>query len=901
MSLTKLFKSRVRKYSEAVAPVETDLWQAIQSRLQGAGNDTSPEITGSERVGRPIMNVARISKVIQKISQAVPNQPKEYPMDKERQKRGGLISRRDFLKVSGATIGAVAGMTMVPSNSPVLKSLTVAGPESIAASKEEKIFSGACRGNCASGCFLNIHVRDGKVVQTSMRDMPDTQYNRICVKGLTHMQRIYHPNRLKYPMKRVGERGEGKFERITWEEAISTIADKWMGYEKEFGKESFAIAWGSGSYGALSGQAIGCPTNRLLNAAGCANIQMTVDAAHGYAAGNAVGWGLNFTLNEPKDLHNAKTIICWGSNPVISQPHLMHFIMEAKENGTKFIVIDPIHNITATKADIFVPVRPGTDGALALTMMNIVVREGWTDQEFLKKSTVAPFLIKESDGMYLRLSDTKTLAEGEKDEILVRDADGNLGLPAEITDPVIEGTFNINGTKVTTAYSRLLERIAEYPPEKAAEICNISIEQIEEISRIYATNGPATIYQYFGIDHYINAHYNIWAMYALAMITGNMAKPGAGCGMGEVLPFFANIVGTLYPEGATGPSITLPMTEMHTVMDEKKWGTKEFALKGAFFTHMNHLGNAAQRQTTIEWMKKLDFIAVADMNMNETARYADILLPVAHWFEVKDIFACYGTHPYMLWQEQAIEPLYECKSDFDITKLLAETIGLGKHFEFSEEEYMDLWLDTDFARSMGLTREALEQAKAIKCLPGENFVFSEGGVFGTATGRAQFYNETPAPNSNYDARFYDKKFDLELERMPTWVPPYEAWHENPLHKKYPFILISEHVKFRTHSQWWDVPTLLELDPEPLLKINSEDAAKYDIRTGDHVRVFNDRGYVVLKAAIDEGIQPGVLTAPKGWEQQQFIDGHFSDLTTNITNVICANSGFFDVLVGIKKA
>jgi molybdopterin-containing oxidoreductase family molybdopterin binding subunit len=898
MGAKEFIKSFFKKYTEQDVPIELDLWPAIISRFQNSGEEVSNVSSGADHDGSPKSLMARLPEVLRKSNNLISPKHKEFAMEKEKQGGGGPLTRRDFLKVSGATAAAAA--VVGGTRRPVLRSLEEISSNAKSAQMEEQIYAGACRGNCASGCFVNIHVRDGKVVQISMRDMPDPQYNRICVKGLTQMQRIYHPDRLKYPMKRVGERGEGKFERITWDEAITTITDKWKSYTKEFGKESFAISWGSGSYGALSGQAFGCPTNRLLNVAGCAYIPMTVDAAHGHVAGYAVGWGLYFTHNEPKDLKNAKTILIWGSNPVISQPHVMHFIMEAREQGTKVIVIDPIQNITASKADDFVPIRPGTDGALALAMMNIVVREGWIDTTFLKKATVAPFLVKETDGKYLRLSDTKTLAQGDTDQFYVSDKDGNIGLVADIADPVIEGSFEYNGVKVNTAYSLLLKHIADYTPKKAADICNIPVEKIEELARIYATNTPSTIYMYFGIDHYINGHYNIFPIYALAMITGNMAKPGAACGMGEVLPFFINFAGTGYPKGATGPAINLPLPEMNTVMDEHKSGTKDITLKGAYFTHINHLSNAAQRQGTIDWMKKLDFVAVADMNMNETARYADILLPVAHWFEVKDLFACFGTHPYMLLQEKAVEPPYECKSDFEITKLIAEKMGWGEQFQFTEEEYMDLWLDTDFARSMNLTRENIEKEKALKCLPGDNFVFAEGGVFGTPTGRAQFYNETPAPGSNYDARFWNKKMDVELERWPTWVKPYEAWHENPLHDKYPYILISEHVKFRTHSQWWDVPTLLELDPEPIVKFNSVDAAKYRIRKGDKVKLFNDRGSVVMTAAIHQGVQPGVLLAPKGWEKQQFIDGHFSDLTNHDMNPVCANSGFFDVLVGVEK-
>lgn len=151
------------------------------------------------------------------------------------------------------------------------------------------------------------------------------------------------------------------------------------------------------------------------------------------------------------------------------------------------------------------------------------------------------------------------------------------------------------------------------------------------------------------------------------------------------------------------------------------------------------------------------------------------------------------------------------------------------------------------------------------------------------------------PNQNYD-----QQFDAAKDRLPYWEKPNEAWHDLPVRSKYPFTIISDHSRYRTHTQWWDVPALLELDPEPFVKINAQDAAKYGIKTGDKVKIFNDRGYVVMKAHLNNGVQPGVLTAPKGWEKQQYIDGHFSDLTSRVVNKICANSAFFDVAVAIEK-
>jgi anaerobic selenocysteine-containing dehydrogenase/DNA-binding NarL/FixJ family response regulator len=813
------------------------------------------------------------------------------------------IGRRSFLKGTAAA-ATVAGVAVASPGNTVMKALA-AGESASATNVEEQIFAGACRGNCSGGCFLNIHVRDNKVVRTSMRELPNPEYNRICSKGLTHLQRIYHPERLKYPMKRAGKRGEGKWERISWDEAITTIADKYKEYVSQYGKESFARYTGSGQYSLVNGMGLGNSSTLFTNVTGCTEIHMNVDMAVAHALGAAFGMGFLLFGNEYSDLKNAKTILCWGANPVISWIQTSHFLLEAKEEGAKYVVIDPVYNINASKADEFVPIRPGSDGALALGMMNIIVREKWVDVPFLKKSTVAPFLVKDSDGKYLRLSDLgKAKAGTPEDTIVVRDAAGVVGIPAEISDPVLEGSFEINGIKVTTAYSLLLNRIAEYPPEKAAEICNLPVEQIEKITKLYATNKPSSIYMGMGADHYTNGHYSLFAIAALAMLTGNLGKPGAYCGTNELLPFYGNLA-TPYPAGATGPSISIPFTEVEQVMNEHKWGTKEnLNLKMLYISHANPVNNGTDQNKVLAWLDKFEFIVMADMNMNDTAMQADMLLPVAHWFEAEDLMSSYHTHPHVMWQDKAIEPLYECKADFEILKMLADKMGYGQYFNMDTIGYIDKFLDADVARSMGLTRERLQKEKVARCVPGsahgpEHYIFAEGGVFGTATGRAQFYLED-IPITAYDAKYYNKKYDRDKEKLPTFVPPFEAWHENPLHQKYPFNLISDHSKFHTHSQWWDVPALLEIQPEPFLNINPEDAAKLGIKTGDKAKVYNDRGYAVLHVNLHAGLQPGVLTAQKGWHKKQFIDGHLSSLTQGQTAEVAGNQAFHDVLVAVEK-
>ena len=763
----------------------------------------------------------------------------------------------------------------------------------------EQVFAGVCRGNCTGGCFLNIHVRDGKVVRTSARELPNPEYNRICTKGLTHMHRMYSSDRLKYPQKRVGKRGEGKWERITWEEAIETIAEKWSGYQRDFGSNAFAIMWGSGNYATVSGAGMGSAINRLQNVTGASKISITSDFGQGRAAGNATGWGPNFAANESADLLNAKTIICWGANPTVSQLHNTHFIMQAKEKGAKYIVIDVTYNANASKADMFVPVRPGSDGALAMAMMNIVIREGWQDKEFLKASTVAPFLVKATDGMYLRYSDlaeNSTPIDPATDSIVVMAHGGNVGKSTEISDPLLEGTFTVNGIEVTTAYSLLLKRIAEYTPEKASEITNVPVETIEELARLYATDKPSTIYQFFGVDHYVNGHYSISCIYALSMLTGNMCKEGASAGMGEYLGTnVTNFVGALFPAGAPGPGPEMVITEIGNVIDTGMYGDVPINLKGAFITMANPVANMSERKKTLEWMNKMEFIVVSDLSMTETAKQADILLPSAHWFEATDAFCSYHTHPHIMWQDKAVDPPFECKSDFDIIKLISAKMGLGHHFDMTEEEYIALWLDSDGAKAMGITMEKLREEKALRHVPGPNYIEFAGGNFLTPTGRAQFYLEAVAPDYNIG-----QEWDIEKERLPHWEAPNEAWSENLLHAKYPLVIVSENSRLKTHSQWTHVTPLVEIDVEPYVKIHPVDAAKYGIKNGDTVRLYNDRGHVVMKAYLNTGMQPGVLSHPRGWEADQFIDGHFQDLPSGTLNPVCANQAYYDVLCAIEK-
>ena len=222
-------------------------------------------------------------------------------------------------------------------------------------------------------------------------------------------------------------------------------------------------------------------------------------------------------------------------------------------------------------------------------------------------------------------------------------------------------------------------------------------------------------------------------------------------------------------------------------------------------------------------------------------------------------------------------------------------MGRGDVLPADVADYLTLWLDSEGARKMGLTYERLREEKALRFVP-EGFIFSEGGVFSTPTKRAQFFNEAPRP-----ARDWGQKIELEKEQLPYWEAPFEGWTDSPLAEKYPYVLLWEHPRWRTHSQWWDVQLFNEeLYPEPIVRINPQDAEKIGVQTGDIVKLRNDRGYVVIKAVVNPGVRPTTLLIPKGWEKHQYIDGHGQNLHPRDCHPMVENGAFFDSLVAIEK-
>jgi molybdopterin-containing oxidoreductase family molybdopterin binding subunit len=760
------------------------------------------------------------------------------------------------------------------------------------AGEGEKIYSCMCIGNCQSRCRLYVHVRDGKAVKTSMAPFPDPRYNRICLRGLSQVQRLYDPNRLKYPMKRVGNRGEGKWERISWDEAIDTIVSKFKQFQKEFGNQSVAFSSVSGNMAFLNGF---YGSFRLANLMQATQTEYSLDMSDTYGLGRVLGTGSSFNQrNDPADLANAKTIVVWAANITDSHPHDWRFVVDAQLKGAKVIVIDPRFTTAASKADLWISIRPGADPALAMSMAQVIISEKIYDEAFLLQSTVAPFLVRDDTKRFLRKSDVtgvKPSDPSEKDPYIVWDPDLNEGRSfKDVASPALEGRYAPGGIKVATAFTLLKEAMSKYPPEYAAEICEIKPEVIRDVARLYAQNKPASIYN--GYIQYDNGLQTGHAWGILASLTGNIGKPGASLGHCGLSGYNLNFIPFLYPKGMT--SQVIPWIYLKEVLRSGMFRGKPHPIKAIYIYGSNVVSNATNQNVVINTIfPAIDFIVAVDMVETDTTRYADIVLPASHWFERLD-FVQGPDQPYSTICEKALEPAYESKSDIDIYRLIARGMGFGEYFKYTDEEFIQMLIDTDKARAAGLTWERLQKEKVIQTLP-SCWVNWKNGRFPSPSRRLEFYLEDPKPRLDCGI-----EIDKSREHLPVFTPPIEAWPDNPLRKKYPLVYHTERQRWRLHSQWHNTPWLREQDPEPIVKISPVDAQARGIKNGDIVEVFNDRGHAVVKAVLSDGQRPGMVSVAKGWQRSQFIAGSYQELTTDHLNTSSYNQSFYDVLCEVRR-
>ena len=824
--------------------------------------------------------------------------------------QGKAVSRRGFLKTTAATIGAAGTVGALGSAGATVTAIAA----ETADSSTEQVFCQTCRGNCMNGCAIDVFVRDGRVVRTAAHNYPYPEYNRICLKGLSHVDSIYSENRIKYPMRRVEgtARGDGQWERISWEEALDEVITKWKAYREEYGPHSILQFANPGAYSVVNGGISSSTVYRFDYLMAPTIMNSGFDRNLIYVTSHAFGSGNLWNCNQHADMLNSNVIVIWGANLPESQIQSWHFIADAMEqHGAKLIVVNPTFDAAAAHADLWIRPRPGTDGFLANAMSRYLIENGMADLVFLRDKTVAPFLLK-ADGRYMRVSDFAELAEGEADDYYVIDEDGVAKPLRQAANPQLEGEAEVDGVAASTVWSQLLTRFAPYTLDAAEEICQVPATTIKQFATMYATQGPSWMYQGFGCDRWRNGFATILSICTLAMVAGQSGKPGACCGYAmfpgtEWRNYYAPYMAAAMP---TAAALNVNGLQIADIIAKGTFQGEPLTIKSAFFEAANPLNCVGNREHLLEGLLKLDFLLAIEIRMTDTARYCDLILPACHWFEEEDLFGTTAVHPFAQLCEKAIDPLFESRPDWDIFKDIVEGVAfpgayMDKDADAFVAENVQMAVQQPFAfDGKPITYERLQEEKVCTYLDPYG-VYAADGYYVTDTGRAQMYLEHITPYPYFDYTEYGEP-DIEAYRWPHFEPPKEAWTETiagyektALSAKYPLVYFQEHQRYRTHSEFSHLPILKEIDPEPLLHINEADAAARGLGNGDVARVFNDRGECVVKVCIDNGQRPGQVNIPKGWHIDQFIRGHWQNLTGNEINPVEFNTGCFDILVEVE--
>jgi molybdopterin-containing oxidoreductase family molybdopterin binding subunit len=493
------------------------------------------------------------------------------------------FTRRGFIKAATA-LGAAAALAGCSGGSD--ESVIIVGGGQTDSPPEDKRISSICRANCFNGCHLWAYTRNKRVVKTAMAPLEDERYNRVCLRGLSHIQQLYSPGRVLYPLKRKPgtERGAGEWISIDWPTAVKEIAEgikkvitgtDAQRHETDYEGRAMAYLEGSGNYGGISG--VSGLINRLFAHMRGTYIQSALDAAMSFAPGNVIGKG---RANEYADLINAKTIVAWGTNVAESQIHNWHFIADAAARAKNFVSVDIMYNSTAARADKFINVIPGSDVALMLSLIHVCmdnfIKFGtYCDEEYMVKNTEAPFLVRQDTGKYLRGSE---VSGGGSNALAAMKADGSTlqyavvdttsftstsgtainyqELPDGTGKDKAAGGTNYTGVyKLTGSYTVTLadsstvtvkpafqhmwdERFHLWTPAHQKQFTGVDETVVEEFADMIANDGPTAFYTGYGLDRYWNAHHGTHSLSILAGLTGNLALPGNGLSLFWDYPTF---------------------------------------------------------------------------------------------------------------------------------------------------------------------------------------------------------------------------------------------------------------------------------------------------------------------------------------------------------------------------
>jgi molybdopterin-containing oxidoreductase family molybdopterin binding subunit len=736
---------------------------------------------------------------------------------------------------------------------------------------EEKIVYTACQGwGCHDHCMLETHVVNGKIERTQRRvlPLPEGDWPGICQKGIMAGKLPYMDNRLRYPLKRVGKRGEGNFERISWDQALDEIGAKLNEIKANYGSEAVGI------------QNFPCgvpPVNGLWNQLNMrfanvfgATLQEWPTIDTGAFLPNFVEFGTAwyYWKYDPRQLANANYIILWGTEPFTTRPGwTTRYILDAQEKGAKVVMIGLAYDVTAAKADWFIPVKPGHDTALALAMARLMIEENLYDEQFLASHTVAPFLVREDNGKFLRESDIIEGGFPGRYVVWTKAPAKPVGISAHTFDlpdgltPDLHASITVRGIPCKTAFVMLREHVAEFTPEYQEHLTGVPPETLRQLTYEYCTCKPAAIFlNWGGPGRYINGGRTGRSVFLLTALSGNLGlkggriSPGGGFGFSYDIDY--NDAAVVFPDGLEGAKAKfLRHRDLTSAVKEGK----PRPIKAMLSVAGNVLHSLPSRQVWEGIFTGLDLLVVYEIRMTDTAMWADYVLPDVTVFEKYDLIHAAPNNQITL-QVPAIDRIGEGKPPEEFWFELSKRLGIEKYFDHTIEDYINMRLNTTCPAVANvqppITFARLKEEKQIRAaVPDVPFDPFDKMDFVTPSGRFEFYCEGLA---------------YVGEAMARYVEPLIY---GPLSKDYPLQLYTARSRFFMQTQFTELPVLRKLaGGGPSIRLNPKDAVARDVHDGDIVEVFNNRGSLKVKATTTNSMPPGTAHLWYGWRKQEYIEG-----------------------------
>jgi len=738
----------------------------------------------------------------------------------------------------------------------------------------KRIVKAVCPHDCPDACGVLITVEDGRATKIQGDAEHPVTRGFLCAKVAKYLDRVYSPERVLYPMRRVAAKGpaagsEGPhfsrterakngargpvqnptsrksgekwgtpdsydrkvWQRISWDEALDEIAARFRAITAEFGSEAILPYSYGGTLGTLNGSTM---DRRFFHRLGASQLDRTICSSAGEAGLRSV---LGVKLGtEPEQFRHSKYIIAWAANIHGNNVHLWPFIAEARRNGAKLVVIDPYRTRTAECADWYLSINPGTDAALALGMMHVIIGEGLHDANYVASHT--------------------------------------------------------------WGFDELRKKVKEYPPERVAQWTGISTEEIRKLAREYATTRPAVIRLNYGVQRSERGGMATRAIVMLPCITGSWKEVGGGLQLSTSDAFQLNTAALKRPDlmqTALGREArTVNMVELGRVLNT----LNAPPIKALFVYNSNPAGVCPRHNEVVCGLLRPDlFTVVHEQFFTDTTDYADIVLPATTFFEHKDLQKSYG-HYYLQVSNQAIAPPGECRPNVEVFRALAARMGFEEEcFRQSVDEMIDLALDSPDPWLEGMSRERLEQGQVRLNFGGhgsgaggqpvqEPFLPFAHGNFRTPSGKAELYSEALKAQG--------------LDPVADFQPPDESRHGKNGHD-FPLELLARKADNFLNSTFSNLPAVQEMEEPGLLEICADDAQARGIAEGDRVRVFNGRGEMLLRARVDGKVRPGVVSAQLNWAKMtpgfQSINALTSEKLTDMGN----SATFYSVLVEVELA